>query len=129
MSRRFQIAVLPGDGIGVDVTRETVRVLEAVAARGVGLAFDFQEHSVGAEEFLRSGDPLPPAAFEACRAADARPAGGDGAAGRPLAGRAGADAADRPPGAARPVLRPAAGEAVSGRAFPAERHQPGEIDF
>jgi 3-isopropylmalate dehydrogenase len=71
MSRRFRIAVLPGDGIGVDVTREAVRVLEAVASRVDGLEFDFQEHSVGAHEFLQNGEPLPPSAFEACRSADA----------------------------------------------------------
>jgi 3-isopropylmalate dehydrogenase len=71
MSRRFQIEVLPGDGIGVDVTREAVRVQEAVASRIDGLEFRFREHSVGAEEFLRNGDPLPESAFDACRSADA----------------------------------------------------------
>jgi 3-isopropylmalate dehydrogenase len=54
----FRIAVLPGDGIGPEVMAEAVR-------------FDLAEHSVGAEEFLRSGDPLPSSALEACRQADA----------------------------------------------------------
>ena len=69
--RTFHIAVLPGDGIGVDVTREAVRVLEAVQARLDGVQFAFQPHSVGAGEFLKSGNPLPPAALEACAKADA----------------------------------------------------------
>jgi 3-isopropylmalate dehydrogenase len=69
--RTFEIAVLPGDGIGVDVTREAVRVLEAVQAKLAGVRFAFQQHSVGAGEFLRSGDPLPAAALDACARADA----------------------------------------------------------
>ena len=53
----FDIAVLPGDGIGVDVTREAVRVLEALSFDQV--KFVFHAFSVGAGEYLRSGDPLP----------------------------------------------------------------------
>ena len=68
---RYRIAVLPGDGIGPDVTTEGVKVLRAVEAVLDGVRFDFEEHAVGAGEFLRRGDPLPPAALEACRAADA----------------------------------------------------------
>lgn len=67
----FQIAVLPGDGIGVDVTRETVRLLRALESKLDGVSFSFSEHSVGAGEYLRSGTPLPEEAFAACRAADA----------------------------------------------------------
>jgi 3-isopropylmalate dehydrogenase len=70
-SKNYRIAVLPGDGIGVDVTRETVRVLDALAAKHEGLRFEFNEHAVGAAEYLRSGNPLPEAAFTACREADA----------------------------------------------------------
>jgi 3-isopropylmalate dehydrogenase len=65
----FNIAVLPGDGIGVDVTRETVRVLQALKFGGATLAF--QEFSVGAAEYLKNGDPLPDAAYQACRTSDA----------------------------------------------------------
>lgn len=55
----FSIAVLPGDGIGPEVTAEAVRVLKAL----VTPRFTFTELSVGAGEYLRSGDPLPPEAF------------------------------------------------------------------
>ena len=68
---RFHIAILPGDGIGPEVTAEAVRVLRAVEQRLDGVRFDLREHSVGAGEYLRSGDPLPNAALDACRAADA----------------------------------------------------------
>jgi 3-isopropylmalate dehydrogenase len=66
----FRIAVLPGDGIGPEVVAEGRRVLEAVAEQ-VGVRFECREYSVGAGEYLNSGNPLPEAAFEACRQADA----------------------------------------------------------
>ncbi len=70
-TRTFNIAVLPGDGIGVDVTAAALRVLRAVEARLTDVSFCLEEFSVGAAEFLRNGDPLPPKALDACRAADA----------------------------------------------------------
>lgn len=70
-SKVLNIAVLPGDGIGVDVTRETQRVLRALETKLPGLSFAFSEHAVGAAEYLRNGDPLPASAFAACSEADA----------------------------------------------------------
>jgi 3-isopropylmalate dehydrogenase len=67
----LNIAVLPGDGIGVDVTAAAVEVLRTLESSLAGVRLHFTEHSVGAGESLRSGDPLPAAAFEACRQADA----------------------------------------------------------
>jgi 3-isopropylmalate dehydrogenase len=69
--RTFQIAVLPGDGIGVDVTHEAVRVLRALESSMLDLQFELNEYPVGANEYLRSGDPLPADTFDACRSADA----------------------------------------------------------
>jgi 3-isopropylmalate dehydrogenase len=71
MAERFRLAVLPGDGIGVDVTAAAVEVLQSVAPRLTGVEFVFEEHSVGAQEYLNSGNPLPESAFEACRTSDA----------------------------------------------------------
>ncbi|MDG2535423.1 3-isopropylmalate dehydrogenase [Sphingomonas sp. HITSZ_GF] len=48
------IAVLPGDGIGPEVTREARRVLEALA-----LGLDFEEAPVGGAAYLATGRPLP----------------------------------------------------------------------
>ena len=67
----FEIAVLPGDGIGPDVTGEAVRVLEAVERRLDGVCFALTEYPCGAGEYLRNGDPLPKATVEACRSAHA----------------------------------------------------------
>lgn len=67
----YNIAVLPGDGIGAEVTAEALRVLESVEPMLPGIHFGFHSFSVGAGEYLKSGDPLPKEAFEACRTADA----------------------------------------------------------
>ena len=64
---RFHIAVLPGDGIGPEVTAAAVAVLKVACPDQL----TFTEQAVGAGEYLRSGSPLPEAAFEACEKADA----------------------------------------------------------
>jgi 3-isopropylmalate dehydrogenase len=58
--RKRTIAVLAGDGIGPEVIAEGVRVLRAVERLVPGDSYELHEFSVGAGEFLRSGDPLPP---------------------------------------------------------------------
>ena len=58
--RTRTIAVLAGDGIGPEVVAQGLRVLGAVEELLPGDSFVLQEFSVGAQEFLRSGDPLPP---------------------------------------------------------------------
>ncbi len=67
----FHIATLPGDGIGPEVVRESLRVLAAVEKRLTGVSFRIAEHSVGAGEYLKNGDPLPAATVEKFKAADA----------------------------------------------------------
>lgn len=49
-----RIAVIPGDGIGVEVTRQAVKVLRA-AARGTERRFEVVEWDLGAERTLRTG--------------------------------------------------------------------------
>ena len=67
---RATIALLPGDGIGPEVIGQARAVLERVAALfGHELAFD--EQLVGGCAIDATGQPLPPATVEACRAADA----------------------------------------------------------
>src|SRR5438093_3130391 len=61
-----RIAVIPGDGIGIDVTRESMRVLRRVnEIFGAGL--EFVEFDWGAEKYLKEGITLPPGAFEMFR--------------------------------------------------------------
>lgn len=64
--KTYRIAHLPGDGIGPEVTAEAIRALEAAALR-YGFQLQFETLSVGAGEYLCSGDPLPPATFERCK--------------------------------------------------------------
>ena len=70
-TKTWDIAILAGDGIGPEVMAEGVKVLRAVEQRLPGLRFALTDVSVGAGEFLRSGDPLPASAYAACRKADA----------------------------------------------------------
>ncbi|MFN4259182.1 MAG: isocitrate/isopropylmalate dehydrogenase family protein [Gemmataceae bacterium] len=67
----FTIAVLPGDGIGVDVTAEAVKVLQAAQRRDNRFTLQMTEYDCGAECYRRTGDDLPPATVQAARAADA----------------------------------------------------------
>jgi 3-isopropylmalate dehydrogenase len=67
---RAQIALLPGDGIGPEVIGEARAVLEQVAVRH-GHDFRFDEHLLGGCAIDKTGQPLPPATLEACRASDA----------------------------------------------------------
>jgi 3-isopropylmalate dehydrogenase len=69
MNDTYRIALLPGDGIGPDVTAEAVKVLRALDTDGN--LFAFSELSVGAGEYLKSGDPLPEATFEQLKEFDA----------------------------------------------------------
>jgi 3-isopropylmalate dehydrogenase len=67
----FQIAVLPGDGIGPEVIQAGLTVLRAVESRLSGIEFACTEFAVGAGEYLRHGDPLPAETVARCREADA----------------------------------------------------------
>jgi len=64
------IILLPGDGIGPEVTAEARKVLEVVAARR-GHTFVFEEKPMGGTAIDDYDDPLPPATLAACRTADA----------------------------------------------------------
>ena len=54
-----RITLLPGDGIGPEVTRAVVRILEAT-----GLKFEWEEFAVGAEAFEKFKEYVPRAAYE-----------------------------------------------------------------
>jgi 3-isopropylmalate dehydrogenase len=64
------IAVLPGDGIGPEVTQEAVKVLRAVAKR-FPLVLEFREAAIGGAAFEVAGTPLPDQTLDVCRRADA----------------------------------------------------------
>ena len=59
----MRIAVVPGDGIGVDVTREAVKVLDRVA-RLRGFPFEPVHFPWSADHYLATGVTVPPGAFD-----------------------------------------------------------------
>lgn len=69
--KSYTIALLPGDGIGPEVTAEAVKLLNAVAEKLGDVTFQFKEFPVGAGEYLKNGNPLPEATIEACCQSDA----------------------------------------------------------
>jgi 3-isopropylmalate dehydrogenase len=66
----YRVAVLPGDGIGAEVTPEAMKALQAVG-RGAGLTFEFEHGLVGGAAIDATGDPLPPASLMLCQQAQA----------------------------------------------------------
>jgi 3-isopropylmalate dehydrogenase len=64
-----KIAVLPGDGIGVEIVAEAVRVLERLRSEGLDLAIE--SAPIGGAGYDSSGQPLPDATLDLARRADA----------------------------------------------------------
>lgn len=58
VTRTIKLAVIPGDGIGPEVTEQANRVLDAVIA-GSDVVLERTEFKLGAERFLATGDTLP----------------------------------------------------------------------
>lgn len=61
-----KIAVVPGDGIGPEVTAEAVKVLRAITAK-TGKKLEMAEFDWGAERYLRDGTTLPAGAVQMLR--------------------------------------------------------------
>jgi 3-isopropylmalate dehydrogenase len=90
---KLKITVLPGDGIGPEVTAEAIRVLQAVSDI-CAYRFEFNERKIGGAAVVAAGNPLPPDTLSACLDSDAV-----------LLGAVGGPAFDR----LEPALRPEAG--------------------
>ena len=67
---KANLTILPGDGVGPEVTAAARRVLDAVAEQG-GHEFACTEHLIGGCAIDATGEPLPDATCEACLSADA----------------------------------------------------------
>lgn len=85
-----RITVLAGDGVGPEVTAEAVACLSTVAER-FGHRFSFQDALIGGAAVDATGDPLPEATLDSCRASHAA-----------LLGAVGGPAWDRHPRDQRP---------------------------
>jgi 3-isopropylmalate dehydrogenase len=65
----MKIAVLPGDGIGQEIIKQALRVLEAL--RGDGLKVEIEQAAIGGAGYDEQGDPLPASTLELAKSADA----------------------------------------------------------
>jgi 3-isopropylmalate dehydrogenase len=70
MKLKKTIALLPGDGIGPEVTRSAANVLQE-CAREFQHQFNFVELSIGGAAIEKTGNPLPNETLDACKKADA----------------------------------------------------------
>lgn len=67
---KASIVLLPGDGIGPEVTQAARVVLKAVAER-FGHRLEFAGHAIGGDAMERHGTPLPQSTLQACLESDA----------------------------------------------------------
>ncbi len=70
MAHTHKIAVIPGDGIGIEVTAEALKVLNAAVADD-DVTFETTEYDLGARAYARTGEALPDAVLEEIRGHDA----------------------------------------------------------
>lgn len=71
MSHDFRIVVLPGDGIGTEVTPAALAVADAALARTGGPRLRYDEHRAGAALYSETGDAFPEPVRRACAESDA----------------------------------------------------------
>lgn len=67
----YKVAVLPGDGIGPDVTKEAVKVLEALKQADATFEIDFEQFEWGSEYYLAHGHIMPKDGLEQLKDFDA----------------------------------------------------------
>jgi 3-isopropylmalate dehydrogenase len=67
----FHIAVLPGDGIGHEVTPVALDVLRRIEETTPGLSFRFTQAAAGAEHYRDTGRSMPASTIKLCEEADA----------------------------------------------------------
>jgi 3-isopropylmalate dehydrogenase len=70
MTDPIRLAVIPGDGIGPEVTAEAVKVLEAVGADD-GVKFERTQYDLGADRWRATGEVLPDSVLDELRLHDA----------------------------------------------------------
>jgi len=66
----YRITLLPGDGIGPEITAVTRQLLDAVSRRH-GFELIYDEQPMGGAAIDATGEPLPESTLEACKRADA----------------------------------------------------------
>ncbi len=66
----YKITVLPGDGIGPEITNEAIKVLKAIEKKH-NLNFEIKKELIGAAAIDKTGNPLPDKTIETCLNSDA----------------------------------------------------------
>jgi len=66
-----RIAVIPGDGVGPEVTRESEKILEFIAANDPGIDFGFDYFPWGTGYYLETGEMMPADGIDTLRPYDA----------------------------------------------------------
>lgn len=69
---KLNIAVLPGDGIGPEISAQGVDVMSAVCKK-FGHEVRYEYALCGADAIDKVGDPFPEETYRICKEADARP--------------------------------------------------------
>ena len=67
---KYNIALLPGDGIGPEVVDATIKVMDALEKKA-DIKFEYKTYMIGDAEKARSGNALPQATIDGVKAADA----------------------------------------------------------
>ncbi|ANV88803.1 3-isopropylmalate dehydrogenase [Picosynechococcus sp. PCC 7117] len=70
MTQQYRITLLPGDGIGPEILAVAVDVLKTIGQQ-FDLEFVFTEALMGGAAIDATGEPLPQATLDACKASDA----------------------------------------------------------
>jgi 3-isopropylmalate dehydrogenase len=70
MTKSYRITLLPGDGIGPEITKVAVDMLKTVGQK-CDLSFSFQEALIGGAAIEATGNPLPPETLAACKDSNA----------------------------------------------------------
>ena len=68
---RYSIVLLPGDGVGPEVTKEAARVLQEAQRIVSGFDLDMQSHDVGSNQYLKTGAAFSEDVYKECERADA----------------------------------------------------------
>ena len=68
--KTYKIAVLPGDGIGPEVTQQAIKVLDKVS-KVYGFNVEYSYADIGGIAIDKTGEPLPSETLELCKSSDA----------------------------------------------------------
>jgi tartrate dehydrogenase/decarboxylase/D-malate dehydrogenase len=70
-TKTYHIASIPGDGIGVEVTEQAIRVLKRIEELFGTFTLQFQHFDWSSEKYRQTGEYLPAGGLEALKSYDA----------------------------------------------------------